>query len=174
MQTFMHMQMALPQPLESVKLTSSAETVSDNHFCCSRILIAAIASNDCITRNGFGEIRFVLGAILSVKMKTVIAILALVFTPLPQLDTALDKAAIFLQPIVGNGKHWELGGQVTAHHIWWRSEDENKSFGVYLEANVTHLFGAQQTRCFDLCSAGSSSRYMLAQKLNTSRSNSTW
>ena len=48
-----------------------------------------------------------------------------------------------------------------------------KAIGVYLEANVTHLFGANQTRCFDLCSAGSSSRYMLAQKLNHFRSNTT-
>ncbi len=40
---------------------------------------------------------------------------------------------------------------------------------MYLEANVTHLFGANQIRCFDLCSAGNNSRYMLAEQLDTNR-----
>ena len=78
-------------------------------------------------------------------------------------DDCSGKGRYLFEPIVGNGKHWELGAQVTAHHIWWRSEDEDKSFGLYLEANITHLFAASQIRCFDLCSAGSNSRYMLAR-----------
>ncbi len=136
-------------------------------LCCSRILNSCDCDNDCTTRNGFGEIRFVLGRNFfseDDERDCHIGIGAYAAAP---TGTRVGESRYLFAPIVGNGKHWELGGQVTAHHIWWRSEDENKTIGVYLEANVTHLFGANQTRCFDLCSAGSSSRYMLAQKLTT-------
>ena len=70
-----------------------------------------------------------------------------------------------MEPIIGNGKHWELGVQITAHHLWWRSADDDNSFGLYLEANITHFFDAWQTRCFDLLSGGNNSRYIIAQRL---------
>lgn len=63
--------------------------------------------------------------------------------------------------MVGNGGHWELGGLLTAHYVWWRSECEDKHFGMYLDANITHLFKANQTRVFDL-KGKPLSRYMLA------------
>ena len=34
--------------------------------------------------------------------------------------TRVGESRYLFAPIVGNGKHWELGGQVTAHHIWWK------------------------------------------------------
>ncbi|HRN77912.1 MAG TPA: hypothetical protein PLU71_01620 [Candidatus Dependentiae bacterium] len=64
----------------------------------------------------------------------------------------------------GNDKHWELGAGLGAHFIIWRSEDEEKHFGFYLDANVTHMFKNSQCRCFDLCGKPLS-RYMLAEKL---------
>lgn len=66
---------------------------------------------------------------------------------------------------VGNGKHWELGGLLTGHYIWWRSSCEDKHFGMYLDANLTHLFKANQERSFDL-KGKPLSRYMLAARHN--------
>lgn len=71
------------------------------------------------------------------------------------------------EPILGNGNHWELGGQFTSHYRFWTSEDEEKHFTAYLDANLTHLFKARQTRSFDL-KGKPNSRYALAQKLGES------
>lgn len=70
------------------------------------------------------------------------------------------------EPLAGNGRHWELGAQVTTHVMLWRSNDEANSLGFYCDANVTHLFNAQQTRTFDLKDKPLS-RYMLAEKLGS-------
>jgi len=67
-------------------------------------------------------------------------------------------------PQNGNDNHWELGVGLGTHFILWRSEDEEKHFGFYLDANVTHMFNNSQCRCFDLCGKPLS-RYMLAEKL---------
>ncbi|HRN77913.1 MAG TPA: hypothetical protein PLU71_01625 [Candidatus Dependentiae bacterium] len=64
----------------------------------------------------------------------------------------------------GNDHHWELGVGLNAHFLLWRSEDEEKHFGFYLDANVTHMFKNSQCRCFDLCGKPLS-RYMLAERL---------
>lgn len=68
------------------------------------------------------------------------------------------------EPVVGNGKHWELGGGLTGHWTFWRSCDECHEFNVYLDANITHMFKAEQCRTLDLCGKPLS-RYMLAAKM---------
>ncbi len=68
-----------------------------------------------------------------------------------------------MQPVVGNGNHWELGGGLGAHWVFWKSEDEEKHFGFYLDANVSHMFKATENRTFDL-NDKDNSRYMLASK----------
>jgi hypothetical protein len=65
------------------------------------------------------------------------------------------------EPIVGNGGHWELGGGLTGSAILWRNQEEDKHFGFYVDANVTHLFNAKQNRVFDLKNLPLS-RYMYA------------
>jgi hypothetical protein len=73
--------------------------------------------------------------------------------------------AEFLFPAqIGNGKHWELGVGVGGAWRMWGSEDGEKSFNFIVEADVTHLFKAKQTRTFDL-KGKPMSRYMLAEKL---------
>ncbi len=150
-------------------------SITWNSLCCSKI------SNDCecggASANGFAELRFILGYnfLNDEDGKYHVGIGIYVAAPTGTrvgTDDCNGEGRYLFQPIVGNGKHWELGAQVTAHHRWWESEDGDKSFGWYLEADITHLFGANQTRCFDLCSAGSNSRYMLAELLN-SNTNST-
>jgi hypothetical protein len=63
----------------------------------------------------------------------------------------------------GNDGHWELGGAVGGHVILWRSDDEEKNFGFYVDANFTHLFKSCSERCFDLCGKPLS-RYMVAEQ----------
>jgi len=75
-------------------------------------------------------------------------------------------AEYLFEPISGNGGHWELGAQITGHASLWKCEDEHKYLGLYIDANITHLFSAKQKRTFDL-KCNPLSRYMLAEKLGT-------
>lgn len=65
--------------------------------------------------------------------------------------------------VVGNQNHWELGGVLTGHYIFWRSQDTEKHIGFYLDANVTHMFKSTGRRTFDL-KGKPNSKYMLASK----------
>ena len=73
------------------------------------------------------------------------------------------KAEFVMFPVVGNGNHWELGGTLHGHHVFWRSDDEERHVGFYFDAVFTHLFRAREQRTFDLCGKPNS-RYMLASK----------
>ncbi len=75
-------------------------------------------------------------------------------------------AAYLFAPIVGNEKHWEVGGMWTSHVIFWRSEESERHMGGYLDANITHLFENKQKRTLDLKNKALS-RYMVAQKMRT-------
>jgi len=87
---------------------------------------------------------------------------------LTRAPTGNRPESIFLfEPISGNGKHWELGAHITSHALLWQSEDDATTFGLYVDANITHLFKTHQTRTFDL-KCKPLSRYMLAEKLGTS------
>jgi len=76
------------------------------------------------------------------------------------------EAFCFFEPIVGNGKHWEIGGGVNGRWTFWQNEDETTSGALLIDANITHLMGTKQVRTFDLCGKPFS-RYMLAEKLAT-------
>lgn len=75
-----------------------------------------------------------------------------------------DGCDLLFAPIVGNGKHWELGGGITGHYTFWRSEDEEQEFGFYIDADITHMFKHSETRVFDLVGKPLS-RYMYAQQM---------
>lgn len=76
------------------------------------------------------------------------------------------QAEYLFEPIVGNGKHWELGVGFSSHGTFWRSEDEERCWSIFCDANVTHLFKTRQCRTFDL-KCKPMSRYMLAAKYGT-------
>ncbi len=75
------------------------------------------------------------------------------------------KGTYVFEPIVGNGKHWELGMQLWGHYTLWHSENEERSWMLYGLANITHMFNARQERVFDLCGKPNS-RYMLAERVD--------
>jgi hypothetical protein len=151
-----------------------------NSLCCSRISNDCDCDNNAMTRNGLAEIRAVLGWNFLNDEEEQYHVGIGIYAAAPTgTKIGSDKncdgdghGRYLFEPIVGNGHHWELGAQITAHHIFWNSQDASKSLGVYLEANATHLFAASQVRCFDLDSAGSNSRYMIAQLLDSNRNSS--
>lgn len=83
------------------------------------------------------------------------------------------SAVKLFEPVLGNGKHWELGVGLTASHIFYRSEENEQRFiGIYFDAIVGHLFKTLQVRSFDLCGK-QNSRYMLLQEITTADGNLT-
>lgn len=77
-----------------------------------------------------------------------------------------------LDPVVGNGKHFELGGGVSAHTVLWSGEDSN--IALFLEGNITHMFRSRQCRLFDLIDNGPYSRYMLLKEFVTNGTTFTY
>lgn len=78
------------------------------------------------------------------------------------------------EPVVGNGRHAELGFGITGASLVWE-KDGDQRVDVLIDANVMHFFKAQQKRSFDLIGSGTwqrvgnwGSRYILAKKFNES------
>lgn len=78
---------------------------------------------------------------------------------------------LLFQPMVGNGHHWELGGQFTSHYTAWRGCDNNQSIDLSLDVDVTHLFATSQFRVFDLVAADDNSRYMITLPMHNYANN---
>jgi len=110
-------------------------------------------------KTGFAELRGELGwNYMSERYRLLLNIQA-------AAPTGSRPNAEYLLPAqIGNGKHWELGVGLGGSWKMWCSEDEEKFFSFIVEADITHLFNAKQTRTFDL-KGKPMSRYMLAQRL---------
>jgi len=112
-------------------------------------------------RTGFADLRIELGRTFVQKDNYQVGIAFQLAAP-----TGNKRNAEFVfDPTVGNGNHWEVGGVLYGDYILWRSEDEDKHLGIYLNANITHLVTACEQRTFDLCNKPNS-RYMIAEKLH--------
>jgi hypothetical protein len=72
------------------------------------------------------------------------------------------KGEFLFEPIVGNGHHWEFGGEANGHYSWLLSD--NRSLSIFGDIVFVHLFKAHQHRTYDL-RGKPLSRYMLAQKI---------
>lgn len=89
------------------------------------------------------------------------------------LPTGKKRKNLFiLSPVVGNGKHFELGAGISAHTVLWSGEDSNLAF--FLEGNITHMFRSRQCRLFDLIDNGPFSRYMLLKEFTTNGTSYTY
>ncbi len=82
------------------------------------------------------------------------------------------KNLYVFSPVVGNGKHFELGAGISAHTVLWSGEDSN--LALFLEGNVTHMFRSRQCRFFDLIDNGPFSRYMLLKEFETNGTTFTY
>ncbi len=70
----------------------------------------------------------------------------------------------FFEPIVGNGKHWELGGGLSTHFSLRNDREHGCNMGLYLEGNATYMFKSNQVRSFDFKDNELLSRYMLLKE----------
>lgn len=139
---------------------------------CWQSLMCSTIFSECsksqATLNGFGEVRFVLGWNFLNNADGDYHLGLGIYTAAPtgtRPGSGCPNGPYLFEPIIGNGKFWELGGQITAHHIWWHSDTDEARFGFFAEINIMHLFTTHQIRCFDLACNGPSSRYMIAQRL---------
>lgn len=83
------------------------------------------------------------------------------------IPTGNKAHGVFLfEPIIGNGRHWELGAGLTGHIRAWEHVEKNEEVNIYCDVNITHLFRNKQRRSFDLKN-NSNSRYILVEKLGT-------
>lgn len=87
-------------------------------------------------------------------------------------DCAQDCNTLLWGAKAGNGKHWELGGGLTGHYTFWRSQDQIQRFDLFIDATVNHMFAHTERRTFDL-KGKPLSRYLFAQKLTTADANLT-
>ncbi|MCX5925018.1 MAG: hypothetical protein NT124_01825 [Candidatus Dependentiae bacterium] len=135
------------------------------------LMASKMSGNNCSnhkTINGFGEIRAELGWDF---IHNYDYHLGVYLTGAAPTGTTPDAAFLYA-PMVGNRKHGELGAGITGHWQWWKSEHEWHHCGIYLDAQVTHIFTAQEQRAFDLKGInGPLSRYMLAAKMNDKATN---
>jgi len=123
---------------------------------------ARMAGCDCspLTRSGLADLRFTLGYNPYISEKFHVG-----FGLSGAAPTGNRPHGEFVfEPMVGNGNHWELGGELTAHYQFWQSDDEESRVTGHLNAHLTHMFTTRQTRTFDL-KGKPNSRYMLAQKM---------
>lgn len=68
---------------------------------------------------------------------------------------------VMLEPTVGSGHHWELGGSMNGHYTVWEDQEKQQAMSFIADIYIGHLFRCEQTRVFDLLNRPLS-RYMLA------------
>jgi hypothetical protein len=76
----------------------------------------------------------------------------------------LPSATYVFSPVVGSGRHNEVGAGLDAHRKLWEN-DRGHSLNVYLNGYVSSLLPNCQVRSFDFKNKGCLSRYMLLKEL---------
>ncbi len=71
-------------------------------------------------------------------------------------------------PIVGNGKHYELGGGISAGAEVWCNDCDSSTLKINFDGYATHMFSNTQFRTFDIATTAGTilpmSRYMLLKQ----------
>lgn len=77
------------------------------------------------------------------------------------------KGKFVFEPVVGNGKHVEIGAGLSGHYILWENYDcYEESFSFWVEAEIHHLAQTKQKRTFALTKNGIGSQYIYLSKFN--------
>ena len=145
---------------------SLPDNVCWQSLACSTIISECLQSKAAL--NGIADVRFVFGWNFLNDDEGNYHLGGGIYTAAPtgtRPGHGARTGSYLFEPIIGNGKFWELGGQITAHHIWWRSDTDESRFGFFAELDIMHMFTTSQIRCFDLIGNGPNSRYMIAQRL---------
>jgi len=128
-----------------------------------------LISNCGCTKIGLAELDISLGYNFQLEEDRHLGIFGYLAAP-----TGTRPCAKYLfEPIIGNGKHWEIGAGISGSWIFWKNcecEDLHggaaRYMGLWLEATVAHLFDADQCRSFDF-KCKPNSRYMLLAKIGS-------
>lgn len=76
------------------------------------------------------------------------------------------EGVYLFEPILGNGRHGELGAGLSFECMMWECEPRDEYVFFSFDFVASHLFATRQRRSFDVCNKPNS-RYMLASKLST-------
>lgn len=71
-----------------------------------------------------------------------------------------------LEPIVGRGGNWGLGGYAAGHVSLWEGNNDNKLTFKFM-SDVMHLFTTSTMRSYDLTDNGGGSKYLLVADYNS-------
>jgi hypothetical protein len=114
------------------------------------------------TKTGVADITFILGYDILCNECSHLGFNVQVIAP---TGTRPDAQFVF-EPILGNGRHVEVGAGFSGHFELWNNGCD-QSFGVFFEGAVYHMFRAKQKRTFDLRNNGVGSRYLFFKRFNT-------
>jgi hypothetical protein len=134
----------------SANITTLLYGLDYSKICCSQ------------SKTQLADIRFEVGRILKETDNYHIGVDAQLVIP---TGTKIKSHHLF-ESTIGNGHHWELGGGVHGHYMFYDSEEKEAHASIYSDIVITHLFSTHQKRSFDL-KGNPLSRYMLASKFTT-------
>lgn len=154
------------QSLKRTKLLENASTYfagnsieNDSATIFEPLKFAQIPS-DQQKHNGMGETYVTIGYDHSFQHKSSIGLAGHV--GLPTGNRVHGKT--LLEPTVGNGHHWELGGSLNGYCTVWEDKEQEQALSFVADIHIGHLFTCEQTRVFDLIDRPLS-RYILAMKM---------
>jgi len=76
------------------------------------------------------------------------------------------EGEFFFEPIIGNGRHTELGLGLNGHYQLYNWHHYH-ILGIYFDLGLYYMFKATQRRTFDLKNNGIGSRYLLFKKFDS-------
>jgi hypothetical protein len=85
------------------------------------------------------------------------------------------KARYIFEPLIGDGKHWKLGGGASAHLSFFPNIDETYfNMGIYMYGKALQVFETDQIRSFDFIGNEHEpthllTRYMLLKEFNSAK-----
>lgn len=76
-----------------------------------------------------------------------------------------STSKLFFEPMVGNGKHWEVGAGLEGRVLAWEADGKHE-LSLYGVVHATHMCRSNQRRSFDFCRNGFASRYLLLKEFD--------
>jgi len=77
-------------------------------------------------------------------------------------------AEFMFEPVVGNGKHWQLGCGFDGHVLLWENNGD-RELNLWASATLDHLFKSKQCRTFDLKCDRFGSRFILLKEFDADK-----
>jgi len=129
---------------------------------CEGLKFGKISCNS-LTESAFSDVTFALGWNFLQRSRGTVGASIRAAAP----SGTRSKSVYLLEPVVGSGKHWQLGFGLNTQGLLWE-KDGDQRLDIIFDVNIMHLFRSQQKRSFDLLCNGFGSRYILAKEFNTS------